>query len=113
MESSQDLVLGWEAISRFNLMQVNFANMVPQSYTNLTSSKIRKCKINDDGKQINIISYDYINTDLAKTDVNLKSKSFLKNSFDLVNKYNINDMRPNMLKQLISFNTQVNQIVDT
>ncbi len=71
MESSQDLVLGWEAISRFNLMQVNVANIVPQTNVNLTNSKIRKCKFNDD-KNVN--------------------------SFDLVNKYNINDMRPNMLK---------------
>ena len=109
MESSQDLVLGWEAIKRFNLMQVNVANILPQTDTNLMKSKIKKCKFNDDGIQINIISDNYINTELARIDINLKGKSCLRNSIDLISKNSINDMRPNTLKQLLSFNTQVNQ----
>ncbi len=53
MESSQDLVLGWEAIKRFNLMEVNVANMSSQNNSNLAKSNIKKCKMNtDDNKNI-------------------------------------------------------------
>jgi hypothetical protein len=108
MESSQDLVLGWEAIKRFNLMEVNVATISSQNKSNLEKSNIKKCKINTDDNKLHIISYSEVSTNVANIN-NVKAKSCLKDSFDLVNKISINTMRLDTLKQLMSFNTQVNQ----
>jgi hypothetical protein len=42
MESSQDLVLGWEVIKRFSLMEVNVATISSQNKSNLAKSNIKK-----------------------------------------------------------------------
>ena len=91
MESSQDLVLGWEAIKRFNLMEVNVANISSQNKSNLMKSNIKKCKINTDNNQLHIISYSEVSTNVANIDSNVKTKSCLKDSYDLVNKMLMKD----------------------
>ena len=90
-------------------MEVNVANISSQNNSNLMKSNIKKCKISTDANQLRIISYSEVSTNVANIDSNVKTKSCLKDSFDLVNKIFINTMRLDTLKQLMSFNTQFNQ----
>jgi len=105
IDSDQDLVLGWNAIARFNLMQVNIAN----------DSKIKN-RLQSRNKNVQFaVEINYINSDLDlielsdianESKLKIDKQSCLKNSkISIKQKLNVKTFN-----KLVKFNTHVNSL---
>jgi len=79
MESSQDLVLGWEAIARFNLMQVNVASDSKSEILDKMKTINNNFRFNKDGFKIHSDLDTIDSSELARLNVNVKARSIFKN----------------------------------
>ena len=99
IDSDQDLVLGWQAIKRFNLMKVNIATN--QKY-NLETRKIKKLQFKDN--LINLNS-DINSQEKSELDTNVE---YLQSCLKVTNSHK-QYIDINTFNSLTKFNTHVNR----